>query len=391
MIKSLVLAFSCSLPLAMFTVLGFNLDRLLIICIFSASVLTILLKGDFSHIKKSTTNIIIFIFIWYIFLLSHYCYSFLYEPKFIDLDRYLLAYIYMPLVFYFGYYLRNIDENFKKFEFVLICWLLIFLFFLIYSYYYYFILSTFYLPILNLFSIDSINHFQQARTFRVFLPFFSAPHLAAVTGFIFIYFYYFSLFKFRKVVSFVSFFIMLTTLSRGPFLTILMISFFIFFYQLLKMKINYKIVLYSLFGIFVVFYIGFEDFRIFEKFLTILEGRHFSLRFDAIQLITNFTIIEHLVGKGIGSFPFYIDGDYSFTSFLTVYFEMGLLGFLLFFVCFFSFYFNVIFKRSELNAKYFFLVLYVIFVNFFYELKTLLPLYFILGYFFINPTYKPKV
>jgi len=237
------------------------------------------------------------------------------------------------------------------------------------------------------------------------MPTASAPFLGAVSGFFAIYGITDFLSNNNKKTLFTSIAMLavcILTLSRGPLLSFL-ISITVY-HLLVSMYVKNNLNKASLIVPF-VFLLVFISISIYSSFQLsefgrdtasrliftaqdILESRHLSLRARALELFIDGSFSQKIFGCGLGSIGEDGLGAYSFSSYLTILVETGLLGAVGVLVVMLS-PIKKLYKKTKFHIayrtmfiQYFSMAVFLLLVNSFYELKTLQLLWVLMSFIY---------
>lgn len=247
-------------------------------------------------------------------------------------------------------------------------------------------------------SYDDVAHKQKMMgNGRLFLPYASAPLLGFVSALLLLDKIVLKKREASKLEVFLSVvalvLILALTQSRSP-LYALLVSLFVFtllhrrFYDFQRPTTLLWSMIIALLAFFLTVYVDYDSLnnRVVPNISDLLNGRHFHLRFISIQLFENSSLWDKLFGMGLSAIHYEGQSPYSFTSYLTVLIEFGIVGLVLYLIISFSHVF-VIFRSisssKRLNAHFLGLLLLSIFiflVHFLYEYKTFVPIWIFTGY-----------
>lgn len=278
---------------------------------------------------------------------------------------------------------------------IFISWGIILLIFSVYMLYFYYVIGTNYVPFpFGGEYSDPRHRMKMMHGRRLFLPFASAPFIGVVAGFMSLWGFIFYV-KLRQIWLVVFAILMLAitilALSRGPVLSFCLAFLFFFILglynnvikpnkQLLGMIVMFVIVVSG-----IVFYQQLQMDTIGKASINRLaidvgelsESKHMELRLNALELFSNGNFAQLFFGQGLGAYGEAGFGAYSFSSYLTLLAEAGIIGLLVFIatVCIPLFWFRRFSSRDK-NARFwalsiFSLALFIAFTHLFYELKTL--------------------
>jgi len=120
--------------------------------------------------------------------------------------------------------------------------------------------------------------------------------------------------------------------------------------------------------------------RLTLDFETIKESRHSSIRLRTLEIIFSSSYSNFFWGHGVGTLIDWGIAPYSFTSYLTVFYELGLFGLITYLACIFLPVIALVMRKPLNGREYMYrprhvltLYLYIFCTNIFYEVK-LLPI-----------------
>jgi hypothetical protein len=295
------------------------------------------------------------------------------------------------------------NDNLRSLKIIVLItysWSIILSFFSIYMIYYYYILGTSDMPfpLEGYYSYMDEHVLNMLKGKRLFMPFGSAPHLGAVTGcvsLLCICIYLQSRQIASLVISCAMLIICVLTLSRGPVLAYVLAAIL-----LVGVGSIYKVVkvdrrLVAIGAIAILLFGSVEYYRYVQpnanlerlvNFENIQYSRHAELRLFALEQYTGGTLSELLVGHGFGIFQEKGIGAYSFSSYLTILVELGLLGSLVFLITLLLplYYAWGKYRLGGITDTWYFFVLclgiFIFLAHSFYELKTVRPLWILSGF-----------
>ncbi|MDU0114570.1 hypothetical protein RT723_16550 [Psychrosphaera aquimarina] len=344
----------------------------------------------FQNKTQKITLFYVFI-IFYLLFVSYLNSSF----EFSGLLSYVLALSYFIVTYYYFYEVKS----WEKIQTLLSIWTFIFLLFAGWALYNQLILKNLvYSDPLGIEYSDPVHRKTMMLNGRLFLPYASAPFLAFVCGFIFIWnkirenIYHVNRWE-SNFISISSIVILFLTQSRGPLYSLVVcLSFYYAMKFIIRREIKFSFLILIVFSLAVCGYVVYSfhevifSSRLIPSLESILQSRHADLRLEALEIYSNFSTFNLFLGHGTGYYSLVGNAPYSFMSYLTVLIELGLIGLFLFLIITFLPTLFICFKILRNNnvisindSGIIALNFYIAFCHIFYEYKTLVPLWILLG------------
>lgn len=132
----------------------------------------------------------------------------------------------------------------------------------------------------------------------------------------------------------------------------------------------------TIISIFSIYYMGDYLTRLEFDVLDILESRHFSIRAKTVDIIMMSDFPQFFFGHGVGTLIDHDIAPYTFTSYLTAFYEIGLVGMVFYVLLVFIPVFFVLSRKVNFGSEYFYGIFealgfsfFIVVANLFYEFK----------------------
>jgi len=359
----LILALVIVLNLKGIVIKGSEKISIILACLLSALVLVSFLANEFGHIST--------------FLAYHF---------------YLAFFIFSILVFCYQRNISSPEFGRKVFYRVMILWAIAAIGFSGWALYNQLVIGNIFYPSFLDVPESSQRRFEgQMSSFRLFLPFFSAPMLGFMCfGIVLVLCIDLNKRKpiNRKLAIFlisVLLVLALATQSRSSFYPFVLSAMVLLMGRVIvnrRIK-NSRVILILVLAVFSVlgvlssiYFLDLEMGRLNFDLALIKESRHLSIRLRTLQIIMTSDIRYFFLGHGVGTLADKGIAPYTFTSYLTVLYEIGIFGLILYSSVIFSPILALIHRLRQKHRSYFYstsdvfsVFLFISVANFLYEFK----------------------
>lgn len=307
---------------------------------------------------------------------------------------YIFVFILALSIFYCGGSENKYTDNRYIFYRIMVLWVAISTVFCVWALYNQFFLGELVYPTFLDLSDTAEERFRtQMLHLRFFLPFSSAPAL----GFMCFGLIVILILDFRRkpifdnVVIFLLiillFFIALGTQSRSSAYAFFLAMFFLYIFSFISKsgQVSSKFIAYLSTFILVTtlsiafYYIAAPDLgRLSLDVEHIKESRHASIRLSTLEIIFSSSYLNFFLGHGVGTLIDWGIAPYSFTSYLTVFYELGLVGLIAYLAFMLLPLIALVMRKVEVGRVHVYkprqvltLYFYIFSANIFYEVKLL--------------------
>jgi hypothetical protein len=380
----------------------FNLDRLLflILILFVAFNLNkVVIKG------AARLSIVLAYALSVLVLISFLVNEKSYITIFIAYNFFLTYFVFSLLIFCYQRDGSNYEFGRELFYSIIIIWSIAAIVFSGWALYNQLVLGQIIYPsFLELPESSEVRYRTMMSGFRLFLPFPTAPHLGfmclGVVLILIIDLYKKTPISIKLKVFLISILLIiaLVTQSRSPLYAFLLSIVVLFSGNVIFSSRNKKsrsiLIVASMAFLVPVsllsfYYLDFGLGRLDLDIAKIMESRHLSIRLDAIQIIMTSDVKSLIFGQGVGTLLNYGIAPYTFTSYLTVLYEVGIFGAIFYCLIIFSPILALLLRPKKRARLYCYslsevssIFVFIFVSNLFYEFK-LLPVSAILTAYLI--------